>query len=787
MEGMSMVFDRQKSRRIMLCIISLFILLLISSRNASSVEPPRKSVLLINSTHSEMPFYISYFAGIREACDQFYPGAVEIFQEFMDMVRMSDTEYINTVPGYYRSKYASKDFDALLVDSFNVDQFENKNREAIFPGTPLISIPKNFFRNPVDVDECVNLILHLQPTIRKLFVINGSHPIDREFAELVQKSEKNFPNLEFVYIHDVSFEELMTAVEAIPANSAIYFCSFFMDRKGSSFVPVVVSEKISRVAHCPMYGAATTLMGHGIVGGPMVDGHEAGLVMGRELLRVLYGENAVEEPPSMKLKVLKQVDERQLVHWRLSESDLPPGYRVVNRIPSLWRDYKHEMMLLCFFIFLESTLIFSLLIQRRRKKTAEEDLLGTLDILEGKQEELSSTLVLKDRILENLRESEATLHGILSSIPVGVLIVETASGIIRQANRSAGELLGVPIEDIVGQPCPGFCQSCKITESLGHVMEGTTESRENCIRGGKGKATDVLQTLDVISLDGKSHIIECFLDITERKNAEREAQERDAQLVHADKMISLGTMAAGIGHEINNPNNFIVINAPLLEMAWKGAVEKLDECAEEQGDFPIGNVPYSRLRNHIPVLLRGIAEGAERIRTIVHDMKEFVTQRPSGIKEKIDINAVIQASVNLLSSKLNKSTHNLSIEYGEGIPLIEGNAQRLGQVIINIILNAAEALPDRDKALKVSTFYSGEKKKVLVQVIDEGIGIDPQNLKRIFDPFFTTKRESGGTGLGLAISLSIVKAHNGQILIASKPGEGTTATLELPMPSARDI
>jgi PAS domain S-box-containing protein len=777
-----MVLETRKSRPALSGIFFALFLLFVSFENVSPAESKRKSVLLICSAHPEMPFFTGYFAGLREVCDRFHPGLVEIFQEFLDTVRIDDAEYINTLPGYYKAKYASRKLDAIVTVVPEGIPFMTQTAHSIFPGVPVISFDNTLYGSTTnfDVDGCVDLILHLQPAVKKLFIICGSHPLDKTFAQFVRSGEKNFPKLQFIYSEDLSFEELIKKVSALPPDSAIFFNSFFRDSKGINFVPVAVASEVSKAANCPMYGLGTVLMGNGIVGGPMFDSQEYGLATGKELLRVLYGETAVKEPRSTKMKLFKQVDEREMIRWGLSEENLPPGYEIVNRVPSLWRDHKHKVMAVFLFIFLESALIFSLLIQRRRKKMAEEELLGTLDVLEGKQKELSGALAVKNEILESLIESKTTLQTIISSMPAGVLILEADSGKIIEANRTSGELFGMQPEELRGQPCPGCCEACIIRDFDPGFPEAGSDSFECSIHDEGGKEIFLFKTVAGIMLNGRLHIIECFLDITERKNAERKTRETEAQLVHADKMISLGTMAAGICHEINNPNNFILMNASLQELTWKEIVEKVDKYVEEHGDFLVGDVPYSIVRNGIPVSLRCVVEGSERIRTIVRDMKAFVSQSPPGIKEKIDINAVVRTSVNLLSNKLKKSTQNLIIEYGDDIPPAEGNAQRLGQVVINLLLNAAEALPDREKALNIKTFYNREQGKIILQVGDEGVGIDPGNLKRIFDPFFTTKRENGGTGLGLSISLSIIKAHGGQILITSKPGEGTTAGIEIP-------
>jgi PAS domain S-box-containing protein len=759
-----MTVERWKSCLVLSGILLAVIVFSVFPGNASSAEPDRKNVLLVTSAHPEMPSFPQYFAGIREACDQFHLGMVDIFQESLDTLRIGDSEYIRALPGYLKAKYASKKLDAIIVKSPGEAPFADPSADSFFSGVPVISVGMAY---PLDVDGNIDLILHLQPGLRKLFVICGSHSQDKVLAEFVRKSEKNFPELEFTYTENLSFEEVMGAVSALPPDTAILFCSFFKDGKGLNFVPPKVAAKVSQSANRPMYGVITTLMGKGIVGGSMVDPHERGLMAGRELVRVLFGESATNEP-LVKLKYIKHVNEREMVHWGLSESKLPPGFEVVNRVPTLWRDYRHETVAVSLFIFLESSLILSLLNQRKRKKIAES--------------ELTDTLVQKNEILESLTESETTLQATLASIPVGVLILEADSGRIVQANRAAEELLGRQLKELKDRPCPGCCNPCVTSELNPGFNQAGSGSYESVLHGKEGKTTPVFKTVAEMVIHGKVYNLECFLDITEKKNAEREAKKREAQLFHADKMISLGTMAAGMCHEINNPNNFILMNASMLEWAWKGTLEKLDEHTQEHGDFTLGNLPYSHIRNRIPTALRCISEGSQRIRTIVNDMKEFISSRPSGIKYKVDINDVVRSSLNLLSGKLRKSTDNLKIEYGERIPPVEGNAHLLGQVIINLLLNGAEALPDPQKAMKIATSFGRDEKKVIVEVRDEGLGIEPENLKRIFDPFFTTKRETGGTGLGLAISLNIIEAHGGHILITSTPGEGTAAVIELPAP-----
>jgi len=131
---------------------------------------------------------------------------------------------------------------------------------------------------------------------------------------------------------------------------------------------------------------------------------------------------------------------------------------------------------------------------------------------------------------------------------------------------------------------------------------------------------------------------------------------------------------------------------------------------------------------------------------------------------------------------IEKSTEHFSVAYGDNIPLIRGSSQRIEQVVVNLVMNACQALPGKDRAIALATFVDHGENIVVLEVRDEGSGITAEHLPHLSDPFFTTKRESGGTGLGLSVSTGIVKEHGGALAFSSLPGAGTTARLTLPIP-----
>jgi signal transduction histidine kinase len=268
-------------------------------------------------------------------------------------------------------------------------------------------------------------------------------------------------------------------------------------------------------------------------------------------------------------------------------------------------------------------------------------------------------------------------------------------------------------------------------------------------------------------------------EIQAREEAQRQASLREQQLRQADKMVSLGILVSGVAHEINNPNGLIALNLGLLAEVWEKALPVLDEYHAQYGDFSLGLMNYSELRDQLPLILADAAAGSDRIRAIVDDLKGFSRQSEERLDEPVDVNQVVQSSINLVSSHLKKATHHLNVELGADLPVVHGNGRRLEQVLINLLLNACDALEGPQDSIGVRTMVSAEG-QAIIEVADTGRGIAAEDLPRIMDPFFTTRRSAGGTGLGLSVSAGIIDEHGGQLTFESIQGQGTTARILLP-------
>lgn len=258
---------------------------------------------------------------------------------------------------------------------------------------------------------------------------------------------------------------------------------------------------------------------------------------------------------------------------------------------------------------------------------------------------------------------------------------------------------------------------------------------------------------------------------------EQLAEERSKQLIHADRMATLGIMSAGVAHEINNPTAFIRSNANMLKIFWdrhiKGAIEKTTQ--ERPSDLQ----KLECILNETPKVLQAIEEGTVRISRIVDGLKDFSRQEKPTL-EPGSICRCIEEAVKF--SKFNttlKHDVKIDLDLPDGIPDIQLNRQEIEQVLINLFTNAAHAMEGMKDA-RLSVAAAQNERRIQVTVADNGKGMDQETLNKIFTPFFTTKAKDGGTGLGLPICYNIIKKHGGGIEVVSSPGKGATFTLTLP-------
>jgi PAS domain S-box-containing protein len=372
-----------------------------------------------------------------------------------------------------------------------------------------------------------------------------------------------------------------------------------------------------------------------------------------------------------------------------------------------------------------------------------------------------------------LKRSEARFRALIERAPDGIAV--TRAGRYVYVNpafvsflgyQSAADLIGRRIEDVI-HPDDRARLLERVADRETGLQQPAIEYRL-LRRDGELVSAEVLSML--VDYDGAPALLAFSRDVTERK-------QMQLRLMQADRMVSVGTLAAGVAHEINNPLAYLMANLDVVAGRRLPELQKELRYLEERG---VEGIPELGPKIKEIVEMLDIArEGAERVRSIVRDLKTF-SRADDDRRSLVDVAQVLDASISIAWNEIRHRAR-LVKEYAE-VPPIEANEARLGQVFLNLLLNAAQSVPEGGASkneIRVRTRVDAAG-NVVIEVSDTGAGIDPEVMPRIFDPFFTTKAIGVGTGLGLWICQGIVNGLDGSISVTSEEGSGTTFMVVLP-------
>jgi PAS domain S-box-containing protein len=356
--------------------------------------------------------------------------------------------------------------------------------------------------------------------------------------------------------------------------------------------------------------------------------------------------------------------------------------------------------------------------------------------------------------LDALRRSEARFRFLVESAPDGVVILQR--GLIVFINPKAAQLLGVAkCEDALGQPIAAYLPPSDAALAGSRIMAMMRDNRE-FPPSEYGVLADPNRVVEIKSIvcewNGSPAVLAFARDVTERKALER-------RLVESDRLAALGTLAAGVAHEINNPLTYAQLSAQRIARL----VERLDIPAEAR----------TALEQHI----EDVHHGIRRVASITHTLRSFVTHEADS-QGPVDVAAALERSLKMVDNDLRHAAQ-LVVDVSSAPPVI-GNTSQLEQVFVNVLINAIKALPPNPSTpheIRVSLVHADDR--VVVTIADTGCGIPAPLRARIFDPFFTTRDVGHGMGLGLSVSKTIVEQHGGQIEVESTENVGTTVRIYL--------
>ena len=257
--------------------------------------------------------------------------------------------------------------------------------------------------------------------------------------------------------------------------------------------------------------------------------------------------------------------------------------------------------------------------------------------------------------------------------------------------------------------------------------------------------------------------------------------ETQDRAIRDDKLRLLRALIPGLAHEINNSNQTTLLTAQILLDVWKGIKQITDRYYADHGDYTVGGIKYSTIKEELPDYLANVLHSAERIEKIVSELTAFCRSEITSEQQPVDLNRLVDSAITLLANPIRKSTNNFSVDLAPDLPQIMGNPQILSQSILNLILNACQALRDRKNSIYISTRYEDKDNIAVCEVKDEGRGVAPELMKRIRAIDVNTQPFPADIGRGLSAVLRIVIQHGGSFELQSEADQGTRAIIRLPV------
>ncbi|MEJ8855819.1 ATP-binding protein [Variovorax robiniae] len=687
--------------------------------------------------------------GLRESFGDPIDREVDFFTEFLDESAFAGEAYEQTVTTYLRDKYVQRKPEVIVAGGWPALDYLLRQRAVLFPDVPLVHVavsrgaiataqplPAHVVGVPVDDDfgGTIRQALQWHPAARRLVVVTGAGTGDRRQAADTRATIARLDlHLPVEYLSGLPGDDLARRLRQLGADTVVFTPGYEQDGDGRTFRIRESATLIAEASRAPVYAPYSALIGTGIVGGLM----PSWLEMGRQAARAVDGlldgmlPEALDLPASVPVHL--QVDWRQARKWGLPADTLPADAIVHFRAPTFWERYRDQALFLSGVGVLLAMLITALLLEwrlRRRTVTALAESERRMN-LAARAARLSMWIwdVGRERIwpLADLRQ----YVGQSKETPVRFdRVLDTVhpadrEGVDQAVRRAVAQDVEVDVEYRVLEPGGGVRWI---------AARGRAEA------GSDHRMTGVA------------------LDITARKEAELQAEKDRAALTHMTRVSMMGQMSASIAHQLNQPLAAILGNAEAARKILRHAQPDLAEVRAICEDIISEDRRAAEIIRRLGALFK-------------HGEMHFA---PLGLNE------LVTETLELVRTELTRRHVSTATELAPWLPLVEGGRVQLQQVLLNLILNAADAMNEVDVCRRRLTIRTEcDDTHVRVHVIDRGTGIDARDIRHVFDPFWSTK--TGGTGMGLAICKSIITAHRGTLSAGNNIEGGATFVVTWPL------
>ena len=717
---------------------------------SSHAQETTRRVLVLLSYNLTYPGVLSVGEGAIERLRDKSPEKLELLSEFLDLARFPGPEHESRTARYLAEKYAGRRPDVVITAGREASAFILKHREAIAPNVPIVvcCLPAETFAalggpNKItgvisgrDISKTLDLAERLQPDARNLVVVAGASDFDRQWVQIArQQIEGRERRYDTKYLVGLPYDTLIEEVSRLPRDTIAVTLTYFADDRGARYVSSDAIRGVLKAASAPVYSPYSTNLGFGFVGGYSDLPESMGAQTADLALEILAGKDPNTIAPQLSTAGAYRVDARQLQRWQLSDANLPAGTVVSFREKTLWDEHRYLILSVLAALGLQSAFLAYVLVQNRRRRIAERSLAEN-------EERMAFAAASTNTGLWQFETEDkpiwATNHcrsmfGLAENTP---LSLDTLRNSIHPDDRRA------------------FVRAIRAAASSGHPTDGefrvvspSGETRWIAMKTHPSRREN----------NGRYYVNGMFSDVTTLKAAEDEAELQRMEIARLMRQSVLGELSGTIAHELNQPLTAILSNAETAQ----------DLLGRETIDL-----------EKIQEIVADIIEEDNRAGEVISRIRKLL-RKGKSTSEPIDLNQIVESTMRLLHGEIVRRKISLDVELAANLPTIFGDPVQLQQVLLNVIMNAMEAMNSKapsQRAINITT--RANAMQVEAVIVDSGQGIAAEDQTQLFQPFFTTKEQ--GLGLGLSLCSTIVKSHGGKLNIENNAGGGATVVIALP-------